>query len=254
MSIVFELVWGEAGSYKFDAILLYMSNIVLLPPELMFTEPLESGLFFPCGHVFRESQSCDLWLYVISLFGNIFCCFTIGSILSCAMCLNDDYYMWPTARLGVSFVELAIIVIFGILDNENENYLFSDDHGLVFFIISVISMCVMCVNGFLFPNFALPDKINPRSKWGLAFSGELDELKKLSFDDVDEPLPGKSKDSPLTCATIALANHQHHVVEWLEKQGAIKHFEFVGVPITFPRDAIDSSYYAWNEYDDGEKK
>ena len=187
-------------------LLLFLNSTILLPCELMFVRendnPFKKWLSF---------QGCDDATYCDSatcIIGNVLCCLGCGTILthSCNACMvccsiangkelgatKIRTYIWPVARAGVSFVELMIILVFGIFgkdnndnnDNNNnfnnKNYLFEWSHGLIMFSVCIFGFVITLTQSFLFPNFAMPDRIHPRSKWGLAFSGELIAMRRIN--------------------------------------------------------------------------
>ena len=71
-------------------------------------------------------------------------------------------------------------------------------------------------------HFDVLEKIKPDSLWIKAKKGIM-TTKELAQVFVDFETYDRNKFLPVTCATLALANGHHDVVEWLEQQGASKH-------------------------------
>ena len=252
--VVFDLI--DNNSVSFSTLVLSLNSIVLMPPELMFAQAADDGddltrLFVPCIICCDSKQSngafekCFLCA-LVCCWGYIFCWGTMIILSHCFSCkctdlCNDKWrensYLVSGMRLGSTFVELCVIVIFGIINiNTRKNYLFSINHGLIIFIICIISFLIDCNYALLFPKFSLPNNINARSKWGFAFSGEIPELEKIKVrlakwqtseadfwdegtEDRSEKIPGNGP----SCAAYALANKHYHVVQWLESRGAQRH-------------------------------
>ena len=144
-------------------------------------------------------------------------------------------------------------------EDGEEDYLFSWNHGLAVFIIGIIAFCVDCSFVALFPHFSMPRNVSARSKWGLAFAGDLQELQRLQNQDWDEearlnkydllPITQNFRDQDArrshgTCAMFAMANRHDRVVEWLETQGAVRHVEYAD-KIMAVRKYIDEEYDQW---------
>merc|ERR1719273_3030663 len=89
----------------------------------------------------------------------------------------------PAFRLSVSYFELLFVIFWAFFAENGSRYafLFSSDHGLSVFIATCILNVVYCQFPLLFPNFALPQNVNIRSKWGYAYSNELGEMKKIKL-------------------------------------------------------------------------
>lgn len=123
------------------------------------------------------------------------CCVWIGTVCStvvscnynCELVCGSELQVWPTLRLGLSFMEITTIVIFGIIDyNDSDSYLFwLPNSGLVVFFITIGAYCVDCCYLRLYPNFTLNNDVRARSKCGLAFAGELKSLQHIGFGKKD---------------------------------------------------------------------
>ena len=107
-------------------------------------------------------------------------CIPIGYLLTYPCCSNESY-IHSTVRMSISFVELVVIIIFGILysyDENEVNYLFSLNNSLIVFIFSLVSF-VICIHfPFLMPNLSLPLDVGVRSIHGLAHLGAISELER----------------------------------------------------------------------------
>ena len=144
-------------------------------------------------------------------------------------------------------MEIAFIIIYGIFaeNGEHRNYLLSRDHGLYIFVATCTAFFIYSQYRVLFPDFSLPLGASARSKWGYAFSNELNELKRIKvtkikdgqeisvqdfWDEAYEYKKGTDqqshyKNEAITAAVYAMANGNVEIVAWLEQQGAIKHKE-----------------------------
>ena len=262
-------------------ILLSLNAIILVPPELMFADEgsvngeVMLNLWIPCSICCcgddPSTGLVEMCLIVPCYFiVNYVFCLGASLILShICYCKCKDIHSYTTshARLGLTFFQLCIVIIFGIMQlmNNDKNYLFNPNHGLIFFIFCVISFLIDCCFVSLFPNFSLPNGVNARSKWGLAFAGELEELKKLrvvtpsqlrksenessdmyksAFWDERAKYELSTGENPLTCAMYALANKHYDVVSWLESQGATEHKKCNG-DFKIARNTIAPKFDGW---------
>ena len=68
-----------------------------------------------------------------------------------------DTYDIPIRRIGVSFMELIFIMIYGIhgANGENKKFLLSADHGLQIFVVTWIFFLIYSQYRALFPDFSL---------------------------------------------------------------------------------------------------
>ena len=131
------------------------------------------------------------------------------------------HYFAPTARIGVSFVEFMVLLFDGIYGDNGQRlfYLISINHGLIVFILSIITFIIYTQYLKLFPNFSLPKFVSARkSKDGLAFNAELEELNKL-----DNNNNNNNGIELFTSETVyyALSNVQYHVVDWIQNEKRI---------------------------------
>ena len=276
---------------------LFLTSIIIIPPEMVYANGELEWYEYVLPVMAVNESKCDCGVHCVDLMG-VFCvgwvcCGAVSTILTSIMscgypCTHGDMYLWPTIKLGILFIELLLIIVFGILNEKSESedkYLFRFEHGFGIFVLCIISYLIDCCYLRLFPNFSLPHTINPRSKWGYAFAGELTELQKLNpvLDDEnnyfvqkfvqtgsfpnepemkqlfwDEPYLIHDDDGTIvirdkkytakgSCALYAIANKHFDIVEWLESQGAKDHLIVNGNRIT-PQDArikIDKDYDGW---------
>ena len=113
----------------------------------------------------------------------IFCGYTVTAPYKC--CWQDDWYFLSSIRIGMSLMEWIILVIIGILiDNDviqdKSSYLFKTQHCLYFFIVCLIFYVIFTWYCYLMPDLRLPYNIPIRSMCGYAFLGEITELERLS--------------------------------------------------------------------------
>eukprot|EP01083_Nonionella_stella_P059918 156752_1 len=215
--------------------LAVFQTIIVMPSEFMFDdtrqgmEPLTEICCFG-NHDFRLLRGVN----------NIFCCYWTGAILSTLW--RPFGVVAPSFRIGFSFMELLFVILYAILYNEEERlpFLVSGDHGLYVFITTLICFSIYSQYQSFFPHISLPNDIDPLSRYGAAFNGELEELKKIgssNWEDRkrgccglgDQDPTGKSKDefwskpdkNGVPCIVYALSNEQFHVVEWLTREGSV---------------------------------
>ena len=131
------------------------------------------------------------------------------------------HYFAPTARTGVSFVEFMVLLFDGIYGDNGKRlfYLISINHGLIVFILSIITFIIYIQYLKLFPNFSLPKGVSARSKEGLAFNAELEELNRL--DNNNNNNNNGIELSTSETVYCALSNGQYHVVDWLQNEKRI---------------------------------
>ena len=170
-----------------DMLFLALNQIIVLPPELM----LESDEFE--YHISYNSCSylCGHWL-CYCLF-----CAPIGWLLMRPCCKNE-LFSYAAPRVGMSFVEWGVIILFGyfdLMDKNETNYLFDTDHCLYFFIVSMCMFVVYTQFEFFMPDIRLPNSVSIRSKYGYAFLGDITELERLGgIDDIQDVGSEKNKD------------------------------------------------------------
>ena len=141
----------------------------MLPPELMLIRG-------------ESSIGCDL----VDI---LYCCFCVycGCVITPPYdcCYQDTFYTAASLRIGVSLAEWTILIILGILiDNDiitnKTSYLFELNHCLLFFIISIVFYIISTYYAYLMPDLRLPLDIPIRSMCGYAFLGEITELERLN--------------------------------------------------------------------------
>jgi len=135
----------------------------------------------------------------------------------------------PLLRMSVSFWEFTMLIVYGVLADEDENGgLLFTERGIRLLIAAII--CYLFNSQYLAmcPPFALPFGIGCRSRWGFAYAGELAELKRLRV-----PCANQSEywDAPCdalgySAAVFAMAKGHSEIVAWLERCGATAHKSF----------------------------
>ena len=250
-----------------DGAILFFSSIVVLPPELMF----QGGgdlIDYYCNGFHKCNDFQEVGIVCVNYLCCVWLIVPLTAILRCGCTQKcSKIELFPTVRLGISLTELTIIILFGILtrqnvknENEQDNYLFYNfDSGLGVFIAVIVAFFIDCCYMRLFPKFKLPKRVPIRSKWGLAFAGELTSLQKLkitrsrsqkfqnahvaNFWDDDK----RKGEYVGTCAMYAMANKHYHVVDWLEIQGAQKHKTLSPPTAESARKQIDpkDTYHGW---------
>eukprot|EP01083_Nonionella_stella_P090537 252902_1 len=234
-----------------DSVLLGISSLIVVSSEEVY-----GGFANKWNHYWGKHD--NNWCHRMStVAANVFCCVGI-----CGLCISIPYYIdecydrldidneisvVPLTRIGTSFIEIIIIIIWALVVDGRKKFLLEPEHGLAIFIAMCIFYVIYTQYMALFPNFALPLNVGVRSKWGYAFSNEFGELRKikipfkkmpyrrkLAYDDStkyeikdeatfwDEPSAKRSA----TAAVFALAHENHDIVQWLEEKGAVTHKAF----------------------------
>ena len=179
---------GE-DDWKIDNFFLRLETIIILPSELFY-------------EVDDNAQHLSVYLrteYVggMDFFESIFlimhfcclcccCCYHFAATITTrGKCCNPDerQYFIPDIRIGLSFWEWLIIILYAIFGDNGQRlkFLIGFEHGLIVFILSIISCFIYTQYLYLFPNFQLPNQVSIRSKYGLAFNGELNDLKHIKI-------------------------------------------------------------------------
>jgi len=203
----------------------------------------------------RKCCDCDpeeTSYVLLTVATNLFCCgglaallTSISSILLCRDCQNVKVCYIPTVRIGISILEILFTLLAAIFWKEGQEHvpLLRNEAGLGIAVTTCICFLIYTQYRALFPEVKLPLDIDVRSKWGYAYSNELQELKKMQIpsdykrskeisgmtykieDEAtfwDEPVHYEEK-VPMTAAVYALAKGNQEVVEWLEQRGAKQH-------------------------------
>merc|ERR1711879_737918 len=107
-------------------------------------------------------------------------CYVPASLLTtcCSTYGVYDHYIHPRARIGVSMLEWFIIIMTALLGDDH-GFVFHDGYGFTIFIIGLILYLVSSQYLYFMPRFVMPHGVKIRSKWGYAFNGELEELKRM---------------------------------------------------------------------------
>ena len=238
-----------------DDAYLRFQQLIIMPSELVYA--LQGrNIDLPTNDMPCIFRCCVfLWCGGICC-GSCFCCAGAAVLFSTCCLLREEWYVHMTIRIGVSMLEWTILIIWGSVDDKKYHYLFSANHGLSIFIISFICYFTYTQYMTLFPNFKLPHGIPIRSKWGYAFNGELEELKRfkkqtiesngiakwndddpteseINFNGVPNPMwyafygnleklkewkyDGKTQERTLMIM-LALSNKQYDIVEYLETE------------------------------------
>ena len=147
-----------------DDAYLRFQQLIIMPSELVYA--LQGRNIdlptndMPC--IFR----CCIFLWCGGICcGSCFCCAGAAVLFSTCCLLREEWYVHMTIRIGVSMLEWTILIIWGSVDDEKSDYLFSANHGLSIFIISFTCYFIYTQYMTLFPNFKLPHGIPIRSKW-----------------------------------------------------------------------------------------
>ena len=208
--------------------LLRLQAIIILPSELIYKydTTYETGFGgFCCENEDQSGLCIEMAIFTCCCYQPCVCVTTVGcedtSTWVERLCerrlpikYKDRHYFVPTVRVGISFVEWIFLIVYGLLgqDGNRSDYLLNPNHGFVVFILGLIMFGIYIQYLRLFPNFSLPRGVSARSVDGLAFNGELEELKRLT---------GQSGLFTYNTLVFALAGEQYHVADWLEKEKGI---------------------------------
>merc|ERR1712217_109344 len=93
----------------------------------------------------------------------------------------------------------------GYFVDEHE-YIFASHSDFAIFIAGLVLFIAESQYLYFMPPFALPHGVRARSKWGYAFNGELDELKRLN----------KERKHKADCLKVEVDELQKQVDDWKE--------------------------------------
>ena len=127
---------------------------------------------------FEDFTSCNGYCQGFFMgFAPCCCCYTPSLLISnCCHQRKQKGYRHPSVRIGLSMMEWMIIIIWALVDDDKYKLLFSFEHGLFIFILSMICYFIHTQYLYFFPDLSLPHGIPIRSIYGYAFCGELEEL------------------------------------------------------------------------------
>lgn len=157
-----------SSSIDINELFLTLNLVIVLSPEWIF----DHFEFDSLGRIADYFLCCS--------------CAFLGRLLTFHFCEDrETYYIVSYIRIGISFIQLNIIVILGILSAtdsksaDTPNYLFDPAHGLTFWIVTMMCFIIYTQFSRFMPDIRLPDNIPIQSKWGYAFLGDLDELERM---------------------------------------------------------------------------
>ena len=144
-------------------------------------------------------------------------------------------YNYPSLRIGLSLVELIIVIIFDLCSNSDSLLFELGSSVNSWFIITIVFFLIETQYVRLIPQLKLPGYISVQSIHGRAFLGDLEELQRIKpnvpskkYSTIkefwDQPIDEEWVDY-LTPAMFALANKQYDTLKWLELQGAHNHID-----------------------------
>ena len=236
------------------SLFLALNIIIVLPPEWIF----ETG-YYDISDDFESNIALFLFC---GIFGHCLLCFNhfidTPQIESAGSNINKDNgkkkpcnclgygFLYANIRIGMSVVEWIFILIAHFTYRDDYNYLFSSDHCLDVFGVSIVCFIIYTQFPYLMPDIRLPHSISIRSKLGYAFLGDVNELRRIKLPPIsdsnrnadtemsDEELRiymlrafwDSSQSYEYTLRTpvlYALANSQLETVDWLELQGVMSH-------------------------------
>eukprot|EP01083_Nonionella_stella_P302328 1041897_1 len=248
--IIFSGSFGDTTEvWDFEAILLHLSAIIVIPSEEVYTQPE-----FPWTIAWWGGSAGDC---VITLIFNLCCC-----VAPCSFCIvlselfarrfNTEISWIPLTRIGISFQQFIFLILWAMFGDgdERSKFLFHFDHGLAIFIVTCVFYLIYTQYLLLFPNFALPFHISARSKWSYAYSNEVSELQNIKVPSfkASKPIKRRKRLLPnedystylthaierpleydcqsgigLTAAVIATIKGHYDLVQYFESEGAVAH-------------------------------
>jgi len=178
--------------------ILRLHCLIIVPTELVFAYENDS-----IPNKSNTDHIIEVVLLAIVL--TLFCCFVPAALLTtcCGLFGRKSHFLHPDIRIGVSLNEWIIICIYGYFVDEHE-YIFASHSDFAIFIVGLVLFLVESQYLYLMPSFALPHGVRARSKWGYAFNGELDELKRLN----------KERKHKATRLKVEVDKLQKQVADW----------------------------------------
>eukprot|EP01084_Bolivina_argentea_P132876 234483_1 len=184
--VAFEITTGVKGlryNATVDELCLRVQSLILIPSELVYSHGFDFRIL-PCiqedpradSEAIKNSAMCR-WSFFC---GGMFCCCYTPTVLLSTLCHKREKHFLPvTFRIGVSFEEWFVIIIWASVRPDRGQFLFETQYGLFVFIASIICFVIFSQYLYLFPDFKLPGGVAIRSRWGYAFMGELEELRRI---------------------------------------------------------------------------
>eukprot|EP01083_Nonionella_stella_P062840 163368_1 len=250
-----SLIWNACGGVPFAVIIGYeccvlflmkvhsdsvggsmtglqiFQALIVMPSDLVFNEGLVEPFNEICCFGDHDHR-------MITGTYNVFCCYWVGYIPSTG-CRRIGY-IGPAVRIGLSVMEFTFMILYVVFyDHEARlEFLVWPEHGLYVFVVTVLCFIVYTQYRLFFPRASLPNNIDPLGRYGAAFNGELEELKKINWEKWDnnkgkcckkkgkheiqtkQVFWDKEHEEGITCMVLALANEKYHVVKWLKEEGA----------------------------------
>eukprot|EP01083_Nonionella_stella_P267589 903975_1 len=209
----------------------FFQALIVMPSDLVFNEGLVEPFNEICCFGDHDHR-------MITGTYNVFCCYWVGYIPSTG-CRRIGY-IGPAVRIGLSVMEFTFMILYVVFyDHEARlEFLVWPEHGLYVFVVTVLCFIVYTQYRLFFPRASLPNNIDPLGRYGAAFNGELEELKKINWEKWDnnkgkcckkkgkheiqtkQVFWDKEHEEGITCMVLALANEKYHVVKWLKEEGA----------------------------------
>eukprot|EP01084_Bolivina_argentea_P034070 63026_1 len=254
---MFWMIRNDDGKLDADTVLINLSTFIVIPSEEVYAHKR-----FKWTDLFGCSQQCCTGGLLVSrgvICSNCCCCTgvagfiaSLSEILRCKTNPSLKITWAPITKIGFSLYEIIVVIFWALFAKHGERtkFLFSFDHGLGIFIVTIICYLIYSQYRLLFPDFSLPFDVNIRSQWGYALANELSEMKKIRLkkttkkitnykmydakDFWDEPYEYNIRGQSITAAVIALAMGHHHIVKLLEAKGAVAHkdvdLQYIHIP------------------------
>eukprot|EP01083_Nonionella_stella_P076748 209286_1 len=154
--------------------------LILLPSELIFDQKWSWDDIINKFYSRQRLPVIKYWyMYLGECVMWCFCFYPAAFLSTCCCCRNDSFYPYPAFRMGLSLIEWITLISWTFFDPTRSRYLYSQQHGLFLFVTAIICFLIYSQYLVLMPNVQLPWNISVRSRWGIAFNGELEELKRI---------------------------------------------------------------------------
>ena len=179
---IFEYSGTRAGTgpQGIDDYFLRLQMLIIMPSELVYA--LNDNTFGVEDKLLFKGWCSRMLIYFCGgcICGPCTCCIGPAAVMS-TLCFRrgERFQMHMSARIGISMMELILLMIWPLFDQDRGAFLYSPEHGLSIFIVSIICYFIYTQYLYLFPDFELPYGIPVRTIYGYAFTGDLEELQRV---------------------------------------------------------------------------
>eukprot|EP01084_Bolivina_argentea_P132877 234485_1 len=180
--IILYLKYVKKKKFTIDELCLLLQTIIVLPSELVYAEKASYHPTFAAKFNRNDFKACTRRFWCTMSCGICFC-YTPSVLISTLCHFGRQHYIHCNLRIAISMMEWVFIILCAIFMDNRFFFLFSVNHGLYVFIVSIICYIIYTQYLYLFPDFSLPFNVSGRSRFGYAFNGELDELQRIKIPE-----------------------------------------------------------------------